>query len=395
MSSATPSESSSFRSAPLLVLAAIGFVSVTTELLPAGLLPEIRSDFGVSESQAGLLTAVYAAVIVVSVLPLVRLTSRVPRRTLLLTLLVTFAVSNVLVAASPVFAVAVGARVLGGVAHGMLWAMMAPFVARIVPPHRVGRAMAVVFSGNTLGLALGAPLGTALGQAIGWRAAFVVLGAVALVLGALLVMLVPPVAALAKQAGAPIRDAARRPGVLIIAIAWPLLLMAHFTFFTYIASYLIGEGFPSAATGPALFVVGVAGLAGIWVAGLTVDPMPRRAVIVSSIVLAAAFVLLGVVGANPIAAFVLLALWGASFSAIGIFNQAAILRAGGPLAEAANSITVVTIQLGIAIGALYGGAAVNTFGVGAVPVAAAVPVALSLALILVGRRHAYPRGPRG
>jgi hypothetical protein len=42
---------------PLLVLSAVGFASVSTELLPAGLLPDIGASFGVSESAAGLLTA--------------------------------------------------------------------------------------------------------------------------------------------------------------------------------------------------------------------------------------------------------------------------------------------------------------------------------------------------
>ena len=33
------------------------------------------------------------------------------------------------------------------------------------------KALAIVFSGNSLGLAIGAPVGTALGNVVGWRAA--------------------------------------------------------------------------------------------------------------------------------------------------------------------------------------------------------------------------------
>ena len=61
---------------------------------------------------------------------------------------------------------------------------MAPFVARIVPAHKVGKAMAIVFSGNSLGLAIGAPLGTALGGLIGWRASFLLLAGTGVVLAA-------------------------------------------------------------------------------------------------------------------------------------------------------------------------------------------------------------------
>lgn len=67
----------------------------------------------------------------------------------------------------------------------------------------------------------------------------------------------------------------------------------------------------------------------------------------------------------------MLALWGIAFGAIGIYNQAAVLRAGGEHRDAANSLTVVTIQLGIAVGASYGAVAFTTLGAVLVPLAAA------------------------
>jgi predicted MFS family arabinose efflux permease len=93
-------------------------------------------------------------------------------------------------------------------------------------------------------------------------------------------------------------------------------------------------------------------------------------------------------------AMVLMTVWGAGIGAVGIYNQAAILRAGREDRDAANGLTVLTIQLGITIGALYGSAALVLAGPLMVPVAAAVPVAVALAITLAGRRHAYPPGPR-
>ncbi|MCY1248701.1 hypothetical protein D9M72_621600 [compost metagenome] len=87
-------------------------------------------------------------------------------------------------------------------------------------------------------------------------------------------------------------------------------------------------------------------------------------------------------------------IWGAAFGAIGIYNQSAILRAGKEYREAANGLTVLTIQLGITIGALYGAAALTTAGPLMVPVAAAVPVVAALVIMVTGRRHAYPPGPK-
>ena len=88
----------------------------------------------------------------------------------------------------------------------------------------------------------------------------------------------------------------------------------------------------------------------------------------------------------------LMTVWGADLEAIGIYNHAAILRAGGQYRDAANGLTVLTIQLGITIGALYGSAALVVAGPLMVPVAAALPVAVALFITLAGRRHAYPPG---
>lgn len=388
----------------LIVLAAMGFTAITTELLPSGLLPQISADFRVSEATAGYLTAGYAAVIVVTVIPLSVLLSRIPRNFLLIALILTFAASNALVALVPDFAGAMGARVVGGIAHGLLWSAMAPFVARIVPAHKVGKALAIVFSGNSLGLAIGAPVGTALGNFLGWRAAFMVLAASGVLLTILAVWLLPSVRRIPDAARPSLRKAIAQPGVKVVAVGWPLMLMAHFALFTYIAPFLREARLPDYTIPLSLTVLGAAGLVGIWIAGITVDSRPRRwllitvaAVAVSMLLLPLAGVALASIALPGLALTVTLLLmfvWGTGIGAMGIYNQSAILRAGGDYKDAANGLTVLTIQLGITIGAMFGAAALTFAGPLLVPVAAAVPAAVAFVLTLVGRRHAYPPGPK-
>lgn len=379
----------------LLVLAAAGFTAVTTELLPSGLLPQISRDLGVDESAVGSLTAAYAAIIVFTALPLSRLLAgRVPRKTLLIATVLTFALSNVLLALSPTLAVAVAARLLGGIAHGMLWSSMAPYVARIVPAHSVGKAMAVVFSGNSIALAVGAPIGTLMGTILTWRASFVVLAGVGALLALLAFWLLPAAHDPGTHRAPSLRAALKLPGVVVVAIAWPLLLLAHFTIFTYIAPFLLSSGLPESFTGISLSVVGVSGLVGIWIAGLTADSYPRRSVITAVGLLVLVFALMPFVGTTAVGVFTLMAVWGTAFGAMGIYNQAAILRAGGEHKDAANGLTVVTIQLGIALGAGYGAFALTTVGAQWIPLAAALPTAVSLAMMIVSRHGGYPAGGR-
>lgn len=392
--SASP-QSPKFPRGALLILAAAGFTAVTTELLPSGLLPQISRDLGVEESAVGSLTAAYAAVIVFTALPLSRLLGgRVPRKTLLIATVLTFAVSNVLLACSPVLGLAIAARLLGGVAHGMLWSSMAPYVARIVPAHSVGKAMAIVFSGNSIALAVGAPIGTAMGTVLTWRDSFLVLAGVGAILALLAVWLLPAAPESGGNVTPSLRGALKLPGVVAVATAWPLLLLGHFTLFTYIAPFLQSVGLPGAFTGISLSVVGVASLVGIWIAGLTADSRPRRSLLCAVALLVGAFGLLPVLGGTWAGELALVTLWGAAFGAIGIYNQAAILRAGGDHKDAANGLTVVTIQLGIAVGAGYGALALTTAGAQFVPLAAAVPTAAALVIILASRRGGYPAGPR-
>lgn len=383
-----------FPYAAMAVLATIAFTAITTELLPSGLLPQISTGLNVSEPVAGYLAAAYAAVIVVTVVPVARLLARMPRHALLVGLVLTFAASNAWVGLAPDFTTAMIARMVGGLAHGLLWTTMAPFVTRVVPADKVGKALAIVFSGNSLGLAIGAPVGTALGGFLGWRAAFLVLAGFGLVLAVLAFFLLPRVRRISDAARPSIRRAIAEPGVKAVATAWPLLVLAHFALFTYIAPFIREAALPDYATSLSLTILGASGLLGIWVAGLTVDSRPRRSLILTTTAVAASMVLLPLAVGNLVLAMVLMTVWGAGLGAIGIYNQAAILRAGGEYSEAANGLTVLTIQLGITVGALYGSGALVAGGPLLVPVAAAVPVVAALVITLAGKRHAYPPGPR-
>ncbi|TLM72795.1 MFS transporter [Pseudarthrobacter sp. NamB4] len=383
-----------FPYAAMLVLATIAFTAITTELLPSGLLPQISSGLNVSEPVAGYLAAAYAAVIVVTVVPAARLLGKVPRHALLVGLVLTFAASNAMVGLAPDFTAAMIARLVGGLAHGLLWTTMAPFVTRVVPADKVGKALAIVFSGNSLGLAIGAPVGTALGGLLGWRAAFMVLAGFGLVLTVLAFFLLPRVQRISDAVRPSLRKAIAQPGVKSVAIAWPLLVLAHFALFTYIAPFIREAGFPDYAISLSLTVLGGSGLLGIWVAGLTVDSRPRRSLLMTTAAIALSMAFLPLAAGNLAVALVLMTVWGAGLGAIGIYNQSAILRAGGDYSEAANGLTVLTIQLGITVGALYGSAALVLAGPLLVPVAAALPVVVALVITIAGKRYAYPPGPR-
>src|SRR3954469_5011842 len=87
--SATPSVLPSFPWVGLLTLAGAIFVSVTSEFLPTGLLPDMAHDLGVSVGTTGLLVTVFAVSVVAATTPLTTLTRRYSRKRLVVLVLLT------------------------------------------------------------------------------------------------------------------------------------------------------------------------------------------------------------------------------------------------------------------------------------------------------------------
>lgn len=77
-----------------LALAMAGFITLMTEVMPAGLLPQISAGLKIDESMAGQLVTAYAAGSVVTAIPMMTLTQAMPRRMLLLLAVGGFALLN-------------------------------------------------------------------------------------------------------------------------------------------------------------------------------------------------------------------------------------------------------------------------------------------------------------
>ena len=80
--------------ASLLALALAAFITILTEALPAGLLPQMAQGRAVSEAWVGQTVTVYAIGSLVAAIPLTAATQGVRRRPLLLAAIGGFAIAN-------------------------------------------------------------------------------------------------------------------------------------------------------------------------------------------------------------------------------------------------------------------------------------------------------------
>jgi len=253
----------------LLVLSGAIFVSVSSEFLPTGLLPDIAADLRVSESRVGLLVTLFAFTVAVTTAPLTLLTRRVSRKWLLVGLLGVFALSNVLAAVAPTYELLGAARVVGGLAHGLFWAVTTPYIALLVAPGQLARAISITTAGGSFAFILGVPFTAAIGHAVGWRAAFVVMAALVVVFAVLGALTLPSVehpraARRTVTDGMPARPDRSLWAVVITGVTVLLIATGHNLYYTYIAPWTIevAEVSPDLVSLVLLFY-GVAGAVGL------------------------------------------------------------------------------------------------------------------------------------
>ncbi|QOU03108.1 MFS transporter [Pseudomonas fluorescens] len=369
----------------LLALACAGFITILTEAMPAGLLPQMGEGLDVSPALVGQLVTLYALGSLLAAIPLTLLTRGWRRRPLLLVAIGGFALVNSVTALSSHYGLTLGARFFAGVFAGLLWALLAGYASRMVAPHLQGRAIAVAMLGAPLALSLGVPAGTFLGTVAGWRLSF------AIMTGLTLVLLIWARWQLPDFAGEPpgkrlgMREVLTLPGIRPVLWVTFTYVLAHNILYTYIAPLLA----PAAITADidrVLLVFGLAALLSIWLAGLLIDRWLHTLLLISCALFGLIAVALAFWINIPAVIYVAIAFWGLAFGGLPALLQTALAKSAGASADAAQSMLVTVWNLGIAGGGLAGGVLLEGWGVAAFPWA----VVLLMLLALAGASQAAP-----
>jgi predicted MFS family arabinose efflux permease len=357
----------------LLVLAAATFVFVTTETQPIALLSEMSRGLHRSESTIGLLMTAYAGLAALTAIPLTIFASRIPRRPLVIGTVAVLVVSQLAFALAPSYGIALCARLVGALAHGVFWSVIAQVAANLVSRERMGRATAAVFAGNSVALVAGTPLVSALGALLGWRAAVGVMGAIAAVVVSGMWRVLPPLASGEAQLDrrAILTGAFRLPRLLVVCGVTVLAALGQFVAFTYLAPIVRQHtGLTGTGLSAVLLAYGAAGVAGVAAVGAVTDRRPRAALVVCMGAVVAALAVVSVVGhSTPVMVLATMA-WGAGFTALPICLQSAVLRVAPRVPDTASALYVVAFQIGIGGGALVGAALLGSGHLASIPVVA-------------------------
>jgi len=367
------------------------------EFVPIGLTDIMARGLGVEVEQSGAAVTTYALGATFSAPVLSALTAGWSRKTVMLATSVIFTLGSLAAAFAFTLPQLLTARFIAGLGHGLFLAVASSTAARLAGPGNAGRAVAVVFGGFTLAMAIGVPLSTWLAGVVSWR---LVLGAIA-VFGALgfiglFAGMKDPVR---SMPGEHIGSAAKNIGLLLNrkllsgALVTVLAYAGSFTAFTFIAPLLTEvTGISGTTIGLFMLIYGITAAAGNILGGKLTDSMGidrANIVIISGIVV----VVLGIwlLSSSPVSMGVLVALLGMlTYAAVPALQARLMDVAERHVPQAhgvAAGLNIAGFNSGIALGSLLGGITITHAGMMYTGISGAIVCLLGLLLLLSQSRR--------
>jgi DHA1 family inner membrane transport protein len=352
----------------LLALAISAFAIGTTEFISVGLLPLISEDLNISVTTSALTVSLYALGVTFGAPILTSLTSNIPRKSLLLWIMIVFIVGNSLAATANGIVILLAARIISALSHGVFMSIGSTIAADLVPENRRASAIAIMFSGLTVATVTGVPLGTLIGQQWGWRAAFigiVVIGILAFIAN---MVLIP--SDLRRGTRTPLRDQLKLVTNGRLLLAFSITAIGYggtFVVFTYLSPLLHDiTGFKEKTVAVILLVYGIAIAIGNVIGGKAANRKPVSALFymfaLQSIVLLILTFTAPFKAAGLVTIFFMGLLAFMNVPGLQVYVVMLAERYAPKAVDVASAVNIAAFNAGIAIGAYLGGVVTDSIG---------------------------------
>ncbi|NKR97605.1 MFS transporter [Rhodococcus hoagii] len=348
-------------SVPVLALGVFGII--TTEMGVIGVLGPVSDKFGITPATAGWLVGVFALVVALTGPFTTLLTSAYDRKSVLLVAIAVFAISNLVYATTSSFALMFAFRVIPAIAHPVFFAVALASAVRLAPPGAAAAAATKVFAGVTLGFAFGVPLTAYLAENFSLSTAFL-FGAVANLFAFIGILALLPSSPVTRRMsyGAQIRIL-RRPHVWLTIVSVTLIFAAMFSVYGYFAEYLHDvTGMSGTWISAMLLSFGVVMIFGNFLFGALLGRSVVRTVAAFPVLYIAVYAVVYVVGPYFAPMVVGVLIWGVVHSGGLVVAQSWMGIDAADAPEFGNSLFISFSNLGITVGTIVGGWALDTFG---------------------------------
>ncbi|SEN99106.1 MFS transporter [Cryobacterium luteum] len=338
------------------------FVMVCSELLVSGLMPQMSRDLGASIPEIGYLVTAFALAMALGGPPLTLAVMRMSTKRALVTLFIVFLIGNGLAALSTSYGTILAGRLITGAASGAFFGVALSAVAQITAPEVRGRATSLALQGLMLGTALGLPLSTLIGGQLGWRAAFLAIAVLTVIIAVATMLALPNLAP--KNAGGLRAEIQvfRSPRLWFIMATSTLIIGATFAAFSYFAPILTEvTGFSESVVPLLLLGYGAATVVGNIIVGRLAQSHTITVIVIGlllNIVFLIGFALFAQVPLPAIIGMIGIGLVGITL------NPAMITRVqlAGNTGALVNTAHSSFITLGVVVGSWLGGLGISASG---------------------------------
>ncbi len=368
----------------IIALALGGFGIGTTEFVAMGLIQEIAAGVGVSVPQAGHAISAYALGVVVGAPLIAVLSAKMPRKGLLLLLMLFFSLGNFATAFAADFHSLVLSRFIAGLPHGAYFGVAALVAAALAGPQRRAKAVSYVMLGLTVATVIGVPFATWLGQHWGWRSGFEFAAFIGVLTIAAIWRALPKIAAPANASMRSELSGIRRPQMWLTLGIAAIGFGGMFSVYTYISPILTDYTGVNIRYVPiALSVWGFGMLCGGLIGGWLADRGMKKAMYRIIFAIIIAFSIAPFMVGNIYTAVLAFFLLGASAMALGPVLQTRLMDVAGEAQTLAASLNHSAFNIANAQGAWLGGLVISA-GLGwTAPIWAGVALGIGGLVILM------------
>lgn len=347
----------------IYLLTIITFIVGLAELIIGGMLPLIAEDFDVSYGQVGMLTSLFSLSFAISGPILLSVTSKIERKRLFLIVLFIFFLINLTIVLSDGYIFLMVARILSAMCAALLISLCVTIASQISNESYRARAIGFVLMGVSASLVLGVPFGLWLGNELGWRAPFLFIAILTLML-MLVVFIV--LRSIEPRKGLPLKDqvkALKNGRVILIQLTSIVFFTGHMTLYAYLTPFLQSTmHLTENALSLMYFIIGMFAIFGSLLGGFLTDRIGAKQTVISVLsFFTITIILLPFLSFSTVLLVGAILLWSLLSWSLQPAIQGYLVSSAPTTSDIQQSLNNSGVHIGMAVGSILGGVTIDWY----------------------------------
>jgi len=373
------------RAAYIGCLGVVGIIS--TEFGVIGILPQIAQYYHINIATAGYLLSIFALFIAVTGPFTVLLASRFDKKTIMLSAMGLFLISNVFSIFSPPFLILMILRILPTFLHPAFFSMAIAAAVKGTSQKEQMKLTAVIIGGIALAQVTVIPLSTFIASFYSWQSTYIIQGFIILLTILIIIRYLPPMPneqpASFKSQLSILTQSRFISGTLLNLF----LITAWFCSYSYFADYLSKEkNMSEREISILLLIFGAMGVVSNYAAGkLLGKNMFRTALLFTAGLFIVPFAF-QYTGDSFLQVILVTGLWGIMYGPCFLIGVGYMISAAPHAKEFANSLQTSFGNLGVSLGTSVGGFFIYRYGISVTPWVGII-FGIMAVIVIIWRMH--------